>query len=150
MVTITVTCNSWAPSSGGHLFTCGAIFWPPQNLYCSYAEGRPFDSLFVWLRAVHSLILAAALVCNPTQRQINSLQSKWNQPMLCHWVTNHNSWHYRPETSKYSLLAPMQWETLLSLVLSCKVRYQTKRLSSMQHTWLIIKLDYTYKNDKLC
>jgi len=29
-VTITVTCYSWAPSSGDHLFTCGAIFWPPQ------------------------------------------------------------------------------------------------------------------------
>ena len=30
MVTITVTCYSWAPSSGDHLFTCGAIVWPPQ------------------------------------------------------------------------------------------------------------------------
>jgi len=29
-VTITVTCYSWAPSGGDHLFTCGAIFWPPQ------------------------------------------------------------------------------------------------------------------------
>jgi len=26
VVTITVTCYSWAPSSGDHLFTCGAIF----------------------------------------------------------------------------------------------------------------------------
>jgi len=25
VVTITVTCYLWAPSSGGHLFTCGAI-----------------------------------------------------------------------------------------------------------------------------
>jgi len=25
VVTITVTCCSWAPSSGDHLFTCGAI-----------------------------------------------------------------------------------------------------------------------------
>jgi len=31
-MTITVTCYSWAPSSGDHLFTCGAIFWPPQCL----------------------------------------------------------------------------------------------------------------------
>jgi len=30
VVTITVTCYSWAPSSGDHLFTCGAIFRPPQ------------------------------------------------------------------------------------------------------------------------
>jgi len=30
VVTITVTCYSWAPSSGDHLFTCGAIFWSPQ------------------------------------------------------------------------------------------------------------------------
>ena len=29
MVTTTVTCFSWAPSSGDHLLTCGAIFWPP-------------------------------------------------------------------------------------------------------------------------
>jgi len=30
VVTITVTCYSWEPSSGDHLFTCGAIFWLPQ------------------------------------------------------------------------------------------------------------------------
>jgi len=30
VVTITVTCNLWAPSSGDHLFTCGAIYLPPQ------------------------------------------------------------------------------------------------------------------------
>jgi len=29
VVTITVTCYSWAASSGDHLWTCGAIFWPP-------------------------------------------------------------------------------------------------------------------------
>jgi len=31
VVTITVTCNIWAPSSGDHLFTCGAINLPPQG-----------------------------------------------------------------------------------------------------------------------
>jgi len=30
VVSITVTCNSWAPSSGDHLFTCGAIYLLPQ------------------------------------------------------------------------------------------------------------------------
>jgi len=30
VVTITVTCYSWAPSSG-ELFTSGAIFWPPHH-----------------------------------------------------------------------------------------------------------------------
>jgi len=30
VVTITVTCYSWAPSSGDHLITGGAIFWPPH------------------------------------------------------------------------------------------------------------------------
>jgi len=30
VVTITVTCYSWAPSSGDHLFTCGAIYRPPH------------------------------------------------------------------------------------------------------------------------
>jgi len=29
-VTITVTCNLLALSSGDHLLTCGAIFWPPH------------------------------------------------------------------------------------------------------------------------
>jgi len=29
-VTITVICNFWAPYSGDHLFTCGAIYRPPQ------------------------------------------------------------------------------------------------------------------------
>jgi len=27
---ITVTCYSWAPSSGDHIFTCGAIYRPPH------------------------------------------------------------------------------------------------------------------------
>jgi len=30
VMTITVTCNLWAPSSGDHFFTCGAIHLPPQ------------------------------------------------------------------------------------------------------------------------
>jgi len=30
VVTIAVTCYSWAPSSGDHLFTCGAIYLPPH------------------------------------------------------------------------------------------------------------------------
>ena len=30
-MTTTVTCYSWAPSSGDHLFTYGAIFWPPHS-----------------------------------------------------------------------------------------------------------------------
>jgi len=31
VVTITVTCNLWAPSSCDHLFTCSAIYLPPQR-----------------------------------------------------------------------------------------------------------------------
>jgi len=31
LVTITVTCYSWEPSSGDHLFSCGAISRPPQR-----------------------------------------------------------------------------------------------------------------------
>jgi len=34
---ITVTCYSWAPSSGDHLFTCGAIYLPPLPT-CSSVE----------------------------------------------------------------------------------------------------------------
>jgi len=30
VVTITVTCYSWAPTSGDHLFTCGTIYRPPH------------------------------------------------------------------------------------------------------------------------
>jgi len=30
-VSITVTCNLWAPSSGYHLFTCGAIYLPSHK-----------------------------------------------------------------------------------------------------------------------
>jgi len=35
VVTITVTCDSWAPSGGDHLFTCGAIYWPPHTQGCA-------------------------------------------------------------------------------------------------------------------
>jgi len=31
VVTITVTCDLWAPSSGDHSFTCGAIYLLPHN-----------------------------------------------------------------------------------------------------------------------
>jgi len=31
VVTITVTCYSWASSSGDQLFTCGAIYLPPHG-----------------------------------------------------------------------------------------------------------------------
>jgi len=30
VVTITVTCCSWALSSGNHLFSCGTIYRPPH------------------------------------------------------------------------------------------------------------------------
>jgi len=33
VVTITVTCYSWAPSSGDHLFACGDIYLPPQLFF---------------------------------------------------------------------------------------------------------------------
>jgi len=32
VVTTTVTCYSWAPSSGDHLFACGAISRPPHRV----------------------------------------------------------------------------------------------------------------------
>jgi len=38
VVTITVTCYSWAPSSCDHLFTCGAIFWPPHMAHSTIAN----------------------------------------------------------------------------------------------------------------
>jgi len=31
VVTIIVNCNLWAPSSGDHLFTSGAIYLPPHR-----------------------------------------------------------------------------------------------------------------------
>jgi len=52
VVTITVTCYSWTPSCGDHLFTCGAIFCPPYVKtfiikvslpYPLVEEGRYFD-----------------------------------------------------------------------------------------------------------
>jgi len=42
VVTITVTCYSWAPSSGEHLFTCGAIYRPPHmSDFSSQFVSRP-------------------------------------------------------------------------------------------------------------
>jgi len=38
VVTITVTCYSWAPSSGDDLFTSGTIFWPPQAVLEPYQK----------------------------------------------------------------------------------------------------------------
>jgi len=45
-VTITVTCYSWAPSSGDHLFSCGAISRPPQ--YTEISEGVQVIVTIVW------------------------------------------------------------------------------------------------------
>jgi len=38
VVTVTVTCYSWAPSRGDHLFTCGAIYRPPQFVTLFYNQ----------------------------------------------------------------------------------------------------------------
>jgi len=43
VVTITVTCYSWAPSSGDHLFTCGAI----------YRQPHPIDGIGQVTRMIH-------------------------------------------------------------------------------------------------
>jgi len=40
-VTITVTCYSWAPSDGDHLFTCGAIYRPPYKPPLHDRKGPP-------------------------------------------------------------------------------------------------------------
>jgi len=44
VVSNTVTCYSWAPSGGNHLFTRGAIFWPPHQLAASCNDGVSFIS----------------------------------------------------------------------------------------------------------
>jgi len=36
VVTIAVTCYSWAPSRGDHLFSCGAIYRPPHPCDVGY------------------------------------------------------------------------------------------------------------------
>jgi len=43
VVTITLTCYLWAPSSGDHLFTCGAIARPLQATL--YKCCRKYDAL---------------------------------------------------------------------------------------------------------
>jgi len=48
VVTITVTCYLWTPSSGDHLFACGAIYPPPQyswSITLSISRGVIFISL---------------------------------------------------------------------------------------------------------
>jgi len=43
VVTITVTCYSWPPSSGDHLFACDAIYRTPQFP----TEKQPDNSIYV-------------------------------------------------------------------------------------------------------
>jgi len=52
VATITVTCYSWAPSGGDHLFTCGAIFWMPQfpQLFALVTLLEELDFSFQFLR----------------------------------------------------------------------------------------------------
>jgi len=45
VVTITVTCYSWAPSSGDHLFSCGAISRPPHLLTKAVGEVKAYRDL---------------------------------------------------------------------------------------------------------
>jgi len=37
--------HSWAPSRGDHLFTCGAIFWPPHRGNCLTARPQTNSSI---------------------------------------------------------------------------------------------------------
>jgi len=47
VVTITVTCYSWAPSSGDDLFSCGATSRPPQcKASCRLSENVVFQFTF--------------------------------------------------------------------------------------------------------
>jgi len=40
VVTTTVTCNLWSPSSGDQLFTCGAIYLPPHRSWSRRLQSR--------------------------------------------------------------------------------------------------------------
>ena len=43
VVTVTVTCYSWAPSSGDHFFTCGTISRPPHKIVQREESGQSKD-----------------------------------------------------------------------------------------------------------
>jgi len=55
VVTITVTCYSWAPPGGDPLFSCGAIFRPPHP----HEFGPVFEmALEVWSSFSHHILAA--------------------------------------------------------------------------------------------
>ena len=58
VVTITVTCNLWAPYNGDHLFTCGAIYLPPHLFDINIAAGHVGH----WTLNGHSLNISLQVV----------------------------------------------------------------------------------------
>jgi len=63
VVIITVTCILWAPSSGDHLFTCGAIYLPPHMTRAQcYNWTKPDTLQFKW-KTNHSRAMPVAAKC---------------------------------------------------------------------------------------
>jgi len=85
VVAIRVTCNLLAPSSGDHLFTCGAIYLPPHYRFSTIevviAVARPFQK---WLPGeTHSALVGLPrqlLIfrwCNRILFQISEKSTRW-------------------------------------------------------------------------
>jgi len=78
VVTITVTCYSWASSSGDHLFTCGAIYRPPQAQwprFDSHQNGGQHVRCYECQRTGH-----VARFCPGRSTQSNSQGNQWHTP----------------------------------------------------------------------
>ena len=63
LVTITLTCYLWAPSTGDHLFTCGAFSRPPHHFPFHTFEAL---SLVIYRLLMHSYFTSSSLTFKTT------------------------------------------------------------------------------------
>jgi len=81
VVTIAVTCYSWAPSSGVHLLACRAIFRPPHSLSYKTSNSLVLRNLHIYLPAkqvktfafCHSSFVNFTPISSPNKHRLSAL-----------------------------------------------------------------------------
>jgi len=92
VVSITVTYNLWAPSSGDHLFTCGAIYLPSHTLKHRWRKKHLFTKFSKSVYQIESgstiLLLTRLLDSNPNVLSKEVPQTYFNRNNR-HWHRQH-------------------------------------------------------------
>jgi len=101
VVTITVTCNLWAPSSGDHSFAGGAIYQPPQR---SCSRSKWLDEVHRYMLQQWSSTVLKQRLCKSFRRYLYFCFSLCYHRFISKHISNNIS---LPTSSTYKSLVPV-------------------------------------------